>query len=336
MKSGSAISAVFCSRIAAYSAALALILPLTATPRPAHAEADYPNQQIRIFSGLAAGGGADIITRYFAAKLQEQSGQTVVVINRPGAGGNFGSAAAAQSKPDGYTLLIAPNIAFAGNLYVYKDVPYHPIKSFAPVTTLTSLPFILAIPPNSPINTFAEFIAYVKSKNGKATYAGNTTTATMSVEYLMKRTGTSMTRVPYKALIDTIPDVANGTLDLIDGDSTFLVGQAKAGRVKLLAATSKGRSPLLPNLPTLSEQGFPDFDIVATFSVYAPAGTPPDVIAKLEGWFNKTVRSEETRAFLANVATDPLPGSTAQLKKTLAEEVTKYREMMIIAKIEPQ
>ena len=314
--------------------AFALVLSVGATH--AQAQSDYPNRQIQIFSGLAAGGGADIITRYFAAKLQEQSGQTVVVINRPGAGGNFGAAAAAQSKPDGYTLLIAPNIAFAGNAYLYKDVPYHPIKSFEPVTTLTKLPFILAVPPTSPVKNYAEFIDYVKSKNGKATYAGNTTTATMSVEYLMKEAGTSMTRVPYKALIDTIPDVANGTLDLIDGDSTLLVSQAKAGRIKLLAATSKERSPLLPDLPTLHEQGIKDFDIIATFSVYAPAGTPPDILKKLEGWFNTTVRSDETRAFLANVATDPWPGSSEMLRKILADEVVRYREMMIAAKIEPQ
>jgi tripartite-type tricarboxylate transporter receptor subunit TctC len=312
------------------------LLALTAVATSARADATYPNQQIRIFSGLAAGGGADIITRYFAAKLQDQSGQTVVVINRPGAGGNFGAAAAAQSKPDGYTLLIAPNIAFAGNAYLYKDVPYDPIKSFEPVTTLTSLPFILAVPPSSTVKTYAEFIEYVKSKNGKATYAGNTTTATMSIETLLKLAGTSMTRVPYKSLLDTIPDVANGTLDLIDGDSTLLVGQAKAGRIKLLVATSKERSPLLPELSTLHDQGIKDFDIVATFSVYAPAGTPPDIVAKLEGWFNATVRSEETRAFLANVATDPYPGSKELLKKVLAEEVVKYRDMMINAKIEQQ
>jgi tripartite-type tricarboxylate transporter receptor subunit TctC len=312
------------------------LLALAAVASSARADATYPNQQIRIFSGLAAGGGADIITRYFAAKLQEQSGQTVVVINRPGAGGNFGAVAAAQSKADGYTLLIAPNIAFAGNAYLYKDVPYDPIKSFEPVTTLTSLPFILAVPPSSTVKTYAEFIEYVKSKNGKATYAGNTTTATMSIETLLKLAGTSMTRVPYKSLLDTIPDVANGTLDLIDGDSTLLVGQAKQGRIKLLVATSKERSPLLPELPTLHDQGIKDFDIVATFSVYAPAGTPPDIVAKLEGWFNTTVRSEETRAFLANVATDPYPGSKELLKKVLAEEVVKYRDMMINAKIEQQ
>jgi len=306
------------------------------TSAPAAAATDYPNAQIRIFSGLAAGGGADIITRYFAAKLQEKAGQNVVVINRPGAGGNFGAQAAAQSKPDGYTLLIAPNIAFAGNAYLYKDVPYDPIKSFEPVTTLTRLPFILAIPPSNPARTYAEFIDYVKSKNGKATYAGNTTTATMSVEYLMKQAGTSMTRVPYKALIDTIPDVANGTLDLIDGDSTFLVSQAKAGRVKLLVATSKERSPLLPDLPTLHEQGVKDFDIVATFSVYAPAGTSKEIVEKLAGWFNAIVRTDETREFLAKVATDPWPGSTELLRKVLAEEVVKYREMMIDAKIDPQ
>lgn len=319
--------------LAVFVAAAALFAGAT----PVHAQAsDYPKAQIRIFSGLAAGGGADILTRYFASKLQEQSGQNVVVINRPGAGGNFGVQAAAQSKPDGYTLLIAPNIAFAANNYLYKDANYDPIKSFEPITTLTQLPFILAIPPSNPAKTYPELVEYIKSKNGKATYAGNTTTATMSIESLLKRAGTTMTRVPYKALIDTIPDVHNGTLDLVDGDAAFIVGQAKAGRVKLLVATTKARSPLLPDLPTLHEQGVTDFDIGATFSVYAPAGTPKDIIEKLAGWFNATVRTEETREFLAKVSTDPWPGSTELLRKVLADEAVRYPQMMRDAKIEPQ
>ena len=126
-------------------------------------------------------------------------------------------------------MLVAPNVAFLGNLYLYKDVPYHPIKSFTPVTTLASLPFIFAVPPNSPVNSVKDLIAYIKSKDGKGTYAGNTTTAIMGVEYICDLTGTKMTRVPYKALVDTIPDVANGTLDLIFGDATFMLSQAKAG-----------------------------------------------------------------------------------------------------------
>jgi tripartite-type tricarboxylate transporter receptor subunit TctC len=259
-----------------------------------------------------------------------------VVVNRPGAGGNIGAGAAAQAKPDGYTLLVAPNVAFAGNLYLYKDVPYHPIKSFAPVTTLASLPFIFAVPPNLPVSSMKEMIDYIKQKGGKATYAANTTTAIMGIEYLMKQTGGQMTRVPYRALIDAIPDVANGTLDLVFGDATFLLGQAKAGRVKLLAVSTRERSPSVPDLPTMRELGFTDFDITAWFAAYAPAGTPPDAIAKLEGWLNKAVATEDTRKFLSTVATDPMPGSTAKLREMLAEEVVKWRQLMEIAKLEPQ
>ncbi|HWM48411.1 MAG TPA: tripartite tricarboxylate transporter substrate binding protein [Xanthobacteraceae bacterium] len=297
---------------------------------------DYPNQKITIISGLAAGGGADLITRHFAAKLQDACGQSVVVVNRPGAGGNLGAGAAAQAKPDGYTLLVAPNVAFAGNLYLYKDVPYHPIKSFAPVTTLASLPFVFAVPPNSPVNSMADLLELIRKKDGKATYAANTTTAIMGIEYLLKLTDTRMTRVPYKALIDAVPDVAQGTLDLVFGDATFLLGQAKAGRVKLLAVSTRERSPSVPDLPTMRELGYSDFDITAWFAAYAPAGTPPAAIAKLEGWLNAAVASEDTRAYLARVATDPMPGSTARLKDMLAEEVVKWRKLMEIAKLEPQ
>ena len=304
--------------------------------KPSWAQADFPNRQITIYSGLAAGGGADLITRHYASKLQDMCGQTVVVVNRPGAGGNLGAAAAAKSKPDGYTLLIAPNVAFLGNLYLYKDVPYHPINSFTPVTTLASLPFIFAVPPNSPVNSVKELIAYIKSKDGKATYAGNTTTAIMGVEYICDLTGTKMTRVPYKALIDTIPDVANGTLDLIFGDATFLLSQAKAGRVKLIAVSTAERSPSMPNIPTMQEAGFKDFEITAWFAAYAPAGSPPDAIAKLEGWLNKAVSSPETKAFLAPSATDPMPGTSEKLGKLMQVELDKWLKLMKIAKLEPQ
>jgi tripartite-type tricarboxylate transporter receptor subunit TctC len=314
----------------------ALALAAVAVAAPAQAQSDYPNQKITIISGLAAGGGADLITRHYAGKLQDMSGQNVVVVNRPGAGGNLGAGAAAQAKPDGYTLLVAPNVAFAGNLYLYKDVPYHPIRSFAPVTTLASLPFIFAVPPNAPVNSMKDLIEHVKAKGGKATYSANTTTAIMGIEYLMKLTGGQMTRVPYKALVDAIPDVANGTIDLVFGDATFLLGQAKAGRVKLLAVSTRERSPSVPDLPTMRELGYSDFDITAWFAAYAPAGTPPDVIAKLEGWLNKAVASEDTRKFLATVATDPMPGTTAKLTTMLSEEVVKWRQLMEIAKLEPQ
>jgi tripartite-type tricarboxylate transporter receptor subunit TctC len=158
----------------------------------------------------------------------------------------------------------------------------------------------------------------------------------MGIEYLMKLTGGQMTRVPYRALIDTIPDVANGTLDLVFGDATFLLGQAKAGRVKLLAVSTRERSPSVPDLPTMRELGFTDFDITAWFAAYAPAGTPPGAIAKLEGWLNKAVASDDTRKFLSTVATDPMHGTTAKLTQMLAEEVVKWRQLMEIAKLEPQ
>ena len=145
-----------------------------------------------------------------------------------------------------------------------------------------------------------------------------------------------MTRVPYKALVDTIPDVANGTLDLIFGDATFLLSQAKAGRVKLIAASTSQRSPAVPDIPTMQESGFKDFDITAWFAAYAPAGTPPDAIAKLEGWLNKAVASPETKAFLATSATDPMPGTSQQLAQLMQVELEKWLKLMKIAKLEPQ
>jgi tripartite-type tricarboxylate transporter receptor subunit TctC len=201
---------------------------------------------------------------------------------------------------------------------------------------MASLPFVIAVPPNSPINSVKDLIAYIKDKDGRATYAGNTTTAIMGMEYLLKQIDGRATRVPYKALVDTMPDIAAGNLDMVLGDSTFLVGQAKAGRTKLIAVTTAQRSPSLPDLPTLQESGIADFDVTAWWAAYAPAGTPKDVIARLDGWINQISAMPETRAYLLTVATDPMPGGSDKLGALLAVEIEKWRKLMEIAKLEPQ
>ena len=293
------------------SVALALAVASFAAPQPAAAQSDFPNQKIMIYSGLAAGGGADLITRHYAAKLQEMSGQSVVVVNRPGAGGNLGAAAVANAKPDGYTLLVAPNVAFAGNLYLYKDVPYHPIKSFTPVTTLASLPFIFAVPPNSPVNSVKDLIEYIKAKDGKATYAGNTTTAIMGIEYILQshRHEDDARAVQVAGRRHSGYRRGHGRPRFRRRDVHAEPGQGRPRQADCPSSTAE-RSPSVPNLPTMRESGFDDFDITAWFAAYAPAGTPPDAIAKLEGWLNKAVTSPETKATsLPPSATDPMPGT---------------------------
>ncbi|MDB5570655.1 MAG: transporter substrate-binding protein [Hyphomicrobiales bacterium] len=302
---------------------------------PAFAQAAYPSQTIRFMLGYAAGGGADIVARYYAAKLQELCGQTVIVVNRPGAGGNIGAQQAATSKPDGYTIVLAPNIAFLGNVSAYNNPGYHPVRDFVPVTTLAILPFIFAVGPKSPMNSMADLVALIKQKDGKATYGGTTTTAVLATELLLSAIGGKATKVPYKSMGDSVPDL-DGQLDFVVADGTFAIGQARAGRIKMLASTLLQRSGTAPEVPTMDELGYKGYEVPAWWAAYAPKGTPPEIVAKLEGWLNQIARTEETKAFLLNVATDPYPGDSKMLGAKMVEETKRWGELMERYGIEKQ
>jgi len=318
-------------RLAAWVTALVLTAPCASQAQ----QKSYPETTVRVVIGYAAGGGADILARYYSQKLQEISGTPFVVINRPGAAGNLGANFVANAKPDGYTILVAPNVAFIGNVHAFKDPGYHPIKQFDAVATFARLPFIVAVGPNSPINSLADLQRLVIEKGGKATYGGTTTTAIVAAELLLARFGGKATRVPYKSMGDSVGDLSSG-LDFVIPDSTFAVGQARAGRMKLLAVTLSKRSDAAPELPSALEQGFPDVDIAAWFGAYAPKGTPRQAITKLETMFNQISGSAETRAYLLNVATEAFPNSSATLAEMMAQELKQWGELMEKAGIEKQ
>lgn len=295
----------------------------------------YPEGPVRIVIGYAAGGGADILARYYAQKLQDLSGAPFIVVNRPGAAGNLGANFVANAKPDGHTLLLAPNVAFLGNVHAFKTPGYHPIAQFDPVAPFARLPFVVAVGPNSPVNSLTDLKQIVVEKKGKATYGGTTTTAIVAAELLLSRFGAPATRVPYKSMGDSVGDLDSG-LDFVIPDSTFAVGQARAGRMKLLAVTTEQRSAAAPDLPTAGEEGFPGVDIAAWWAAYAPKGTPKNVIARLEGLFNQITGSDETRTYLLNVATEPFPGSAERLRDMAAQELKKWEQMLESAGIEKQ
>ena len=295
----------------------------------------YPEAPVRVVIGYAAGGGADILARYYAQKLQDLSGTPFIVMNRPGAAGNLGANFVANAKPDGYTLLLAPNVAFLGNVHAFKTPGYHPITQFDAVATFARLPFVVAVGPTSPVNSLADLKRLVIEKKGKATYGGTTTTAIVAAELLLAQFDGTATRVPYKSMGDSVGDLQSG-LDFVIPDSTFAIGQARAGRMKLLAVTVDQRSEAAPDLPTAREQGFPGVDIAAWWAAYAPKGTPKDVTSKLETMFNQITRSDETRSFLLNVATEPFPSSAQKLSELMAQEVKQWGEMMEKAGIEKQ
>jgi len=311
----------------------ALLLAITALP----ARAEYPERDIKIICGFPAGTGADTIVRYFANELQKQTGKTVIVENKPGALSNVGAKAAAMSKPDGYTVLITPgNSTMAANSHLFKEKLFDPINDFTPVYRLIKLSFMWSVDAKSPIKTLPELTAALKQKGDKATYGYSNPFSRAATELYKLRAGVSPVGVGYQGTPDALRDLLGGNIDFFIGDSTFVVEQARSGKIRLLANTTAQRTSVAPDLPSSAEAGLQDYDLAAWWGAWLPAGAPPDVVAKLAGYFQKIVATEDTRKFMANVAAEPFPGDAKALKDMTIAEIAKWGDIIKQAKIEAQ
>ena len=300
------------------------------------AKAEYPDKPVRIQVGFGAGGGADIMARWYADKLQKASGGTFIVENRVGASGNLALAATAKASPDGLTLLFASTTTTAGNASVFKNMPLDVTKDIIPIASFAETPFVLAVAPDSPINSIPDLTAYLKSKGGKATYGSATTASLASTAMYLKAAGVEATHVGYKATPASIQDVTAKQIDFAFGDVVFTSGQAKQGRVKLLAITSDERSPGLPDVPSLKDFGAATGDITALWGLWVTARTPKDITDKLAKWMNDISRSDETRKFLIAQGATPKAGTQEEYKKRFNAALKAWAEAAKVAKIEPQ
>ncbi len=257
------------------------VFALLAAATPASAQ-NYPSRSITIAIPFPAGGSADTLARLIGQKLSESLGQAVVVENKPGAGGNLGTDAVAKAAPDGYTLLLAPSsIAIAPSLY--SKLPFDPIKDFAPVTLIGSIPMVVVVYPEFPPKTIQELIALAKSKPGEISYAsaGNGSTNHLAVELFKIKTGIEMLHVPYRGNPLAIVDVIAGRVPVFFDFVLTGLPHVREGKVRALAVTGAHRSAVMPEVPTVMEAGVPDFEASTWFGVYAPAGTKPAIVEKL-------------------------------------------------------
>lgn len=293
---------------------------------------DYPSRPVRILIGLAAGGGADLLCRYFADQLAKATNQTVVVENRPGAGGNLATQAVASAKPDGYTLLFSTSNPLTGNFYLYKNLGFK-LSDFVPITTLARAAFVLVVPGKSDIRSVADLTTSLKAKGERSRYGAPTSISLASAEIYLDAIGVSAQRVLYKASTMAATELAAGDLDFFFMDSTGVKGPAERGQVRMLAVTSPQRISLAPEVPTMQEQGVADFDMTPWFAIFAPAGTPQDIRDKLEGLLNAIVKTPETEAFLRNAAADPYPGNPDVLMATVRSQSEKYRKLSEAGKL---
>jgi len=289
----------------------------------------WPNKPVRWVVAYPAGGGSDFLARQLAPQLGKQLGQTLVIDNRPGAGGTIGTDNAAKSVPDGYTILTGDNGAMVFNSAMYKKLPYDP-KDFTPVGFMARFPLILTVNPNAGLNSVKELLAEVKKNPAKYTYAspGIGSPHHLAMELLKDRTKSFIVHVPYRGTAPAVQDVISGQVPMMVLDTAAGLPQIRAGKVKALAVMSKKRLPSLPDVPTLDEIGIKDFEVAAWQGLFVPKGTPPDIVARLTAEMNKAITVPEVKARLEDFGLEVAPTDGPALAAFVQKETTFWHALI--------
>ena len=297
----------------------------------------YPSRPVKIVVPATPGGAIDLIARALANKLTGSLGQPVVVENKPGAANNLGTDFVAKSPPDGYTLVIVAS-SHATNKWLYKDLPYDPVKDFAPVVYTHVVPLLLAVHPSVPAKNVQELTAWVKANPDKAIYAssGPGSSLHMAAELYMSMTGTKMQHVPYKGSSAAHPDLLAGRTAMIFDTITAVRGHVRAGTLRGIAVTTLKRSSSMPELPTIAESGLPGYDASTWGGILAPAGTPKDVVAKLNGAINSALKQGDVRARLMGAGIEIQGGTPEQFGEVIKAEIDKWGRVVREAGIQPE
>ncbi len=304
---------------------IALIASAIAWPAPAQ---DYPKKPIELVVPYSAGGTTDNIARLIAQRFTEAWSATVVVNSRPGGGGSIGAAAVAKAPPDGHTLLVA-TIGFAITPAMQK-LPFDPIKDFAPVTELASLPLMLVVHPSVPATNLREFIALVKSQPGKWDYAsaGAGTSPHLAGEMFKAMAGVDMVHVPFKGNSDVANALLGGHIKVYFSLVPASLQHVKAGTLRVLAVTTEKRLPDLPDVPTIAEFGFPGYEISSWQGLFAPGGTPADIVAKINGEVVRMLQTPDVQARISREGADPVGSSPAQFAARVKGEIDKWAKVV--------
>ncbi len=308
----------------------ALIFAFGACAASATQSHDYPSRPIRIVVPFPAGGTADLLARQIGQSMSETLRQQVVIENRPGAGGNIGADLAAKSKPDGYTLLMGTVSTHAINPNLYAKMPYDPVKDFAPVTMVAKMPNLLVVHPSVPAKNVAELIALAKAKPGALAFAsaGNGTSQHLAGELFKKMAGVDMIHVPYKGNAPAVTDLFGGQVQVMFDNIPVSLQQVRAGKLRALAVTGPVRSPVLPDLPTVAEAGLPGYNVTSWFGLYAPSGTSPQIIERLNREANRALAAAQIRRRLTDQGIEPAGGAPGQLADFTHAELVKWGKIV--------
>jgi tripartite-type tricarboxylate transporter receptor subunit TctC len=299
----------------------------------AAAQDTYPSKPIRIVVGYAAGGGNDIIVRVMQPEMSKGLGQPVIVENKPGAQSIIAAETVAKSAPDGYTLLMGPSGPMTINPATYSKLPYDVRRDFAPISLICQFPLIVAVSAALPVKSVKELIEYAKANPAKANYSSSAGIFQVTTELFKQKTGSSFVMIPYKSSGESVQALLSGDAMVTFVDPPPVSGPLKAGTVRGLAITSAKRHPSWPDLPTMAEAGVPDMEVPVWTAFFAPAKTPPTIIARLQKEVARVVRTAEVKERFAQMGLDPVGGTPEELAKIVARDLEKYTAVAKAANI---
>lgn len=313
-----------------------LTLPLLAA-LPAQAQDRYPSRPIRLIIPFAAGSATDLRARLFGERIAADWGQPVVVDNRGGANGFLAAEAVARARPDGYTLLFTSNTTHGSNPALFRRLPYDPIRDFEPVALLGTSTMLVVVNNDLPIRSIADLIAWGRANPGRLSFGSGSQSSRMAGEMFRTMTGLDMVNVAYRANPQAITDVISGTLPLMFVDTTTAIPQVREGRVRALAVTAANRLSVMPELPTVAEAGnLPGYELGTWTAVYAPAGTPREIVEGLNAKFREVLALPAVTNRLREDATEPVSGPPEQLRDFTRAEIERWTRVARQAGIEPE
>jgi tripartite-type tricarboxylate transporter receptor subunit TctC len=303
----------------------------------AFAQGAWPNRPVRIVVPFPPGGSTDLLARRIAEKWQQSMGQPVIVENRPGAGGVTGSDFVARATPDGHTLVLGVTGSHGVSISLNPRLPYHPLRSFEPISRVVSAPLVIVVGAAVPARTLAEYVAAARSRPGEITHSspGVGTSMHLTGEMFNAAAGTQLVHVPYKGSAGAINDLMGGQVQSMFSDFLVALPQVEAGRIRALAVTSARRHPLMPNVPTVAESGYPGFEALSWQGLFAPAGTPREVVERLNAETQKALASPDIRDFFSRQGFEVAGSTPAEFRTFIEAEIPKWAKVVKEAGLTP-
>ncbi len=302
---------------------------------PAAQPAAYPTKPIRLVVPFTPGGSTDILARAIGQELTKAWGQSVIVDNVPGAGGAIGADKVAKAAPDGYTLLMGHIGTLAVNPSLYPKLPYNPVKDFAPVAWVARVPNVLVVHPSVPAKNVQELVALAKAKPGQLNYGsgGNGSAANLATEYFKLQTGVAIVHIPYRGTAPAVTDLIGGQIQVLFTGAPAVIGHVKSGQLRALAVSSPKRLDALPDLPTVAESGYKDFEADQWYGVVAPAGTPREIVTKLNAQINLALNAPELKARLASEGAVATPGTPEAFGALIVREIARWKPVITSGRV---